>query len=60
MYASSDVNIAMMTMFFELFFTQKNVWVPKWDLNPQPSDHWWDTLVGSSPAWELNIFLSKK
>ena len=27
-----------MMMFFELFFTQKNFWVLKWDSNPQPSE----------------------
>ena len=31
-------NIIVMVMFPKLFFTQKNMWVPKWDSNPQPSD----------------------
>ena len=68
-YASSDVNIVMMMMFFELFYSEKflnynwstsnyNLRSAIWVLIAQWSEHLTgdQKFVGLSPAWELRNF----
>ena len=42
----TDIHVfVFMMMFLELFLLRKSSEFPKWDLNPQPSDHRWDALT---------------
>ena len=43
MYASSVVKIVYDVL--RAISTPKNIWVPKRDSNPQPSDRRWDALT---------------